>query len=196
MSWLALPLGLVTLLGSLNVNVPRYFIESYVGQKELGVFAAFAGLLGAVYFVQVAIGQAALPRLAQYHASGMAKRYLHLSTFVLGMALASGMAGVALAFFGGAGLLRIVYSDEFAQHAELFRWLSIALVGQGACSHLELPPERRAPLPPGGGGDPGRHAGHRASLRLAGPPLRGLRRRSAPHSAGPAPLASCRSRCS
>jgi O-antigen/teichoic acid export membrane protein len=123
-------------LSSLSVNVPRYFIESYVGQKELGVFAGFVGLFGAVYFVQVAIGQAALPRLAHYHASGMGKRYLRLSTLVLGIALAGGMAGVVLAFVGGAGLLRIVYSEEFAEHADLFRWLSIASVGQAFAAAL------------------------------------------------------------
>jgi O-antigen/teichoic acid export membrane protein len=52
------------------------------------------------------------------------------------MALASGMAGVVLAFVGGAGLLRIVYSDEFAQYTDLFRWLSIASAGQGFASAL------------------------------------------------------------
>ena len=57
-------------LSSLNVNVPRYFIEGCVGKAGLGVFAGCVGLFSAVYLVQVAIGQAALPRLAQYHAAG------------------------------------------------------------------------------------------------------------------------------
>ena len=35
LAWLALPLGIVRMLGSLSGNLPRYFIESYRGPAEL-----------------------------------------------------------------------------------------------------------------------------------------------------------------
>ena len=37
---LALPLGLVMLLLSLNSNLPRYVIEQHLGERESGIFAA------------------------------------------------------------------------------------------------------------------------------------------------------------
>lgn len=37
--WLCLPLGFVMMLISLNINIPRYFIERYLGERELGIFA-------------------------------------------------------------------------------------------------------------------------------------------------------------
>jgi O-antigen/teichoic acid export membrane protein len=39
---LALPLGIVMLMLSLNANIPRYFIEHYFGEAMLGYFAAMA----------------------------------------------------------------------------------------------------------------------------------------------------------
>ena len=39
---LTLPMGLVMMLISLNTNIPRYFIEHYLGERELGIFAAIA----------------------------------------------------------------------------------------------------------------------------------------------------------
>src|SRR5208282_5174062 len=42
LAWLALPLGIVMMLISLNSNIPRYFIEHYRGERELGIFAALA----------------------------------------------------------------------------------------------------------------------------------------------------------
>lgn len=38
--WLSLPLGFVMMLISLNNNIPRYFIEHYLGYRELGFFSA------------------------------------------------------------------------------------------------------------------------------------------------------------
>ena len=38
----SLPLGLVMMLISLNANIPRYFIEHYLGTEQLGIFAAMA----------------------------------------------------------------------------------------------------------------------------------------------------------
>ena len=45
LAWLALPLGLGMLLISLNVNIPRFFIEQNLGERELGFFAAIAYLM-------------------------------------------------------------------------------------------------------------------------------------------------------
>src|SRR5207248_2711872 len=65
LAWLTLPLCFAALLLSLNANVPRYFIERSLGERELGLFAAMAFLLlPGTSILIAALGQAASPRLA------------------------------------------------------------------------------------------------------------------------------------
>jgi O-antigen/teichoic acid export membrane protein len=45
-----LPLGVVAALVLLNTNIPRYFIERYLGEWELGIFAALAYIMVAAYW--------------------------------------------------------------------------------------------------------------------------------------------------
>ena len=56
---LALPLGFVTMLLSLNGNLPRYLLEHYGGPAQLGMFASMAYLLVALSTVVNALGQSA-----------------------------------------------------------------------------------------------------------------------------------------
>lgn len=49
----AFPLTIVTVLTSLVLNIPRYFIEHYVGHRELGIFAAMWSLLTAGNMVAI-----------------------------------------------------------------------------------------------------------------------------------------------
>src|SRR5215203_2877989 len=57
LAWLALPLGLVMALISLNMNIPRYFVEGYLGEHELGIFAAIAYIMVAGQTAVTALGQ-------------------------------------------------------------------------------------------------------------------------------------------
>lgn len=130
LAWLAAPLGLVVMFASLNVNIPRYFIENGLGTAKLGIYAAIAAIFTGVYFVQIAIGHAALPRLARYYASGMVRPFLRIVAVVLGFGLINGLIAVGVAGIGGSRLLRFVYSEEFASYDRLFLWLAIASVAQ------------------------------------------------------------------
>nr|MBA3276772.1 oligosaccharide flippase family protein [Chloroflexia bacterium] len=68
LAWLALPLGIVQMLISLNVNVPRFFIQAVAGEHELGIYSAIAYVTIAGSTVVAAVGQAVSPRLARFHA--------------------------------------------------------------------------------------------------------------------------------
>src|SRR5208337_449737 len=70
LAWLALPLGIVMMLVSLNANIPRHFIEHCFGERELGIFAALAYFMVAGNTVVSALGQSASPRLARYYGKG------------------------------------------------------------------------------------------------------------------------------
>src|SRR4029077_9406175 len=61
----ALPLGLSSAIGSVEANVPRYFIASHLGAAALARFAAISYVTMAGHLIVNATSQAALPILAK-----------------------------------------------------------------------------------------------------------------------------------
>src|SRR5690625_2160950 len=64
---LAAPLGVVSILNSINTNIPRYFLEYYVGIEELGYFSAIAYILVAGNLLIRPLSLVAAPKLANYY---------------------------------------------------------------------------------------------------------------------------------
>jgi O-antigen/teichoic acid export membrane protein len=123
----AVPLGIVVTLGSLFVNIPRYFIEHHCGSRALGLYAAIAYLMVAGSMVVNALGQSAGPRLAKLYASGdrasfaVILRKLTLSGAALGIV---GLVSVGLA---GRPLLALIYRAEYAEYAGVLCWTMAAM---------------------------------------------------------------------
>ncbi len=126
LSWVALPLGFVMMLISLNANLPRYFIEHYLGQRELGIFAAMAYLQVVGTTVISALGQSASPRLAKEAASGKQLGFRRILLKLVGIAFVLGLFGVLVAVFAGHNVLSLLYSPEFAEHSNLLVRLMVA----------------------------------------------------------------------
>jgi O-antigen/teichoic acid export membrane protein len=124
--WLALPLGLGMLLISLNVNIPRYFIERTLGERELGFFAAISYLMVAGNMIVNALGESASPRLAKYYAAGDRSAFVQLLIRLVGIAVVLGGLAVMIAKLAGSQILTIVYQPEYAQYVDLFVWLMVA----------------------------------------------------------------------
>src|SRR5271166_539539 len=136
LAWLALPLGIVMMLISLNANIPRYFIEHYWGERELGIFAALAYLMAAGNTVVGALGQSASPRLARYHAEGDKRAFRQLLTKLVGVGAGIGASGLLVALVAGRFILTLLYKPEYAEHTELFAWLTVAATASYASSFL------------------------------------------------------------
>ena len=71
-SW---PLGVVMMLASLNINVPRYILEQKLGTAELGIFASLAYLLTAINLIVIALGQSVCTRMARLFADSDISRF-------------------------------------------------------------------------------------------------------------------------
>jgi len=123
---LALPLGVVMLLLALYANVPRYFIQHYMGEESLGAFSAMAYAMVAVTGVAEAMGHSATPRLSRYFAGGQVARFRSLLLKLLGFGIALGAAAVAAASLGGSRILTLLYTPQYAEHAGVFVWLTVA----------------------------------------------------------------------
>jgi O-antigen/teichoic acid export membrane protein len=131
--WLALPLGFVMMLISLNTNIPRYFIERYLGERELGIFAAMSYLMVVGGMVVSALAESASPRLAKYYAAGNSTAFRTLLLKLVGVGLMLGTAGVFVAVVAGKPILTLLYKPEYAERADLFAWLMVA-AGMGYVS--------------------------------------------------------------
>ena len=117
---LTLPLGLVMLGISLNTNIPRYFIEGYLGERSLGFFAVMISLVTAGTMIVRALAQSAMPRLARHYANGEIGAYRRLLTRLTVIGLLLGGAGIVVMFFAGRPLLAGLFGAEYARYSREF----------------------------------------------------------------------------
>ena len=127
---LTLPLGVTAMLLSLAAMIPRYFVEHYRGEQELGAFVAMT------YFAVVgstlvnAVGQSVSPRLARYYAAGDRAAVRRALAGLVGLGTILGCAGVVVAAAWGREFLALVYRPEYAEHVGAFT-LIMAAAGIG-----------------------------------------------------------------
>lgn len=126
LAWLTFPLGLSLMLLSLNANIPRYFIERYWGERELGIFAALAQLMVVGGMVVNALGQSASPRLARYHSEKSKSAFLSLLLKLIGIGGLLGITGVLVVLIAGREVLTFLYRAEYADHVDAFVWVMVA----------------------------------------------------------------------
>jgi O-antigen/teichoic acid export membrane protein len=123
---LSLPLGFVMMLGSLNANIPRYFIEHYLGDRNLGIFSALSYLMVAGNIVIGALGQSASPRLAKYYAAGKSKDFKNLLLKILLIGVLLGGVSIFMAAIASKEILTILYRPEYAEYGYLLVLLMVA----------------------------------------------------------------------
>jgi O-antigen/teichoic acid export membrane protein len=120
---LALPLAFVMMLGALNTNIPRYFLERTLGEAQLGIFTAIASLMVPGQLIVGAFGQAAIPRLARDYADGRTPAFRVLLGKQLAVAGALGVGGILAAMLGGEALLHLLYGPRYSGYGDLLVWL-------------------------------------------------------------------------
>lgn len=129
---LALPLGVGSMLLSLNSSLPRYFVELYWGERSLGIFAGMAYVVVAMGMLVNSVGQSLSTRLSQYWAAGSLQAFRTLLGKFALFAMLWGMVGILVGVIGGEGILTLLYGTEFAAYSQTFVWL----MAVGALSHL------------------------------------------------------------
>ena len=123
---LSVPLGIVTTLASINLNVPRYFIAARMGEYQLGIFSALAYATIALTLVSDSLGSCAIPQLARLYAAGQIAEFqvMVLKLFTFGVAL--GLAGLAVVQVAGKRMLTLFYGPEYAASSDAFVLLVLA----------------------------------------------------------------------
>ena len=125
---LALPVGMAAMLLSLNTNIPRYYIERFLNERELGIYAAAAYVTVALGTAVNALGQSASPRLARFYADGDKGQFGKLLRKLLVLGVGLGIPSLVVAGLYGREILAILYGPEYGANAELLVWLMAVLI--------------------------------------------------------------------
>jgi O-antigen/teichoic acid export membrane protein len=126
LAWEAFPLGCVFGLLSLNNSIPRFFIEKYLGARELGIFAALYAPAAGGRFIISALGNTASRRLAKYFTLRDRKAFVSLLVKLAGIGALIGGAGIGIAALAGREILDLLYRPEYGEYAGTFFWLMVA----------------------------------------------------------------------
>ncbi len=124
--FLALPLGLAAIFSSLEVNVPRYFIEGSLGMKSLGLFSALAYPLILVNQVMGSLAIAPSPRLARMIEKREFKLFRRLLQRLVAIAVAVSFGSSAIAITFGELILSKLNGPAYALEYRTFAVLSLA----------------------------------------------------------------------
>jgi len=129
---LAFPLGIGTFLCALNINIPRYLIVMYIGERELGYFSALASSTIAIDLFVRALGTSAMPTLAKLLNSGDSDKFIRHVFRATIIAFTIGAIAVGITALWGKQLLAIIYRDDYASYSNLLA----ALMAVGAFSAI------------------------------------------------------------
>jgi len=122
---IGLPLGIVMGIISVNSNIPRYFVEIYIGSEALGYFGPLVYVLVGVSKATIALGQSASARLARYYVYNR-EAYVKLLLKILFIILMLAFGIILFGVFLGKPFLAIAYKPEYAERHDLFVWLMAA----------------------------------------------------------------------
>jgi O-antigen/teichoic acid export membrane protein len=131
----ALPMGLAGALLGVSSSVPAYVLEAKADLAAVGFFAVALTILQASGVLNMAMGNAAIPRLARLAADD-ARGFWRLLVRVLGLlALLNGL-GVALVYLFGEAYLRSAFTPEYAQYLPELMVASVAALVLGLTNML------------------------------------------------------------
>ena len=130
---LGLPLGWTITFASLSVNIPRYFLQHYLGLADQGIYASLAYLVVAINLVVGALGVSVTTRLARLFADDERRQFVRLLTKLSMLGVLIAAVGVPLTFLVGRPLLTLLYRREYADHVGLLA-LFVGITGLSTIS--------------------------------------------------------------
>ncbi|WP_045115328.1 lipopolysaccharide biosynthesis protein [Plesiocystis pacifica] len=140
LAWEALPMGVAGGLLGIAGNVPAYVLEASHGLEQVGFFAAVLSIIQASGVFNMALGNAAIPRLAKLANvdadEGDARQFWRLLAKLLGLVLVlNGLGVLAVALIGDL-YLRVAYTADYVAYLPQLVLASGAAVVLGLANML------------------------------------------------------------
>lgn len=96
LGFVAFPLAVVGFLIALIPQLPKYYIAAIMGEEALAIYTTIAYSITLGLMVVAALGNAAAPRMAKYHAAGETRAFIRLLTQLVAIVGGMGICGVIL----------------------------------------------------------------------------------------------------
>ena len=132
----AAPMGVVMALSSLNIQLPRYFIEASLGAHGLGIFAGLAAIPLIGTTIVNPLCQAASARMARAYYQDDRAGFRQTAGQLLIVAAGIGAGMAAMALFLGDRLITLIYSAEYLGYRRTF--LTLIVWGAFSCGAAVL----------------------------------------------------------
>lgn len=124
-----LPLGIVQLLNSYNILIPRYIIENLLSLKAVGIFASISYLLTIMDLFMNAISQnfiSSIKEAANRNEIVKLRNFINkqvlLSSFILGIVT------FTASYFFGEKVIYLIYGKDYAQESTILVVVSLSII--------------------------------------------------------------------
>ncbi|WP_330501360.1 oligosaccharide flippase family protein [Peribacillus frigoritolerans] len=127
MKW-AFPLGIASLISSLNTNIPRYFLEYFSSTEEVGIFSALYYILIASNMLITPISLLAAPRIARAYNQNQIKKYTKINIQLSLVSLILFLLIITIIIFQGELILKVLYGSAYTSYNDSFIIISCSLL--------------------------------------------------------------------
>ncbi|MCE4991090.1 hypothetical protein BUZ20_03080 [Staphylococcus haemolyticus] len=124
-----LPLGIVQLLNSYNILIPRYVIERYLSLEAVGIFASISYLLTIIGIFMNALSQnfiVSVKRDVANNNFGKVKKFVNQNSLLAALVL--GGVSILSTYFLGEFFINLVYGEAYARHSFILVIISISII--------------------------------------------------------------------
>jgi O-antigen/teichoic acid export membrane protein len=121
--WFSFPLGIITLLVTLNSNIPSYFIKHVLGERALGIFSTVGFMVSIGSMAAASLGQSAFTRLGRAYATENVGAFWSLLGILVALGATVGVCGIIVSKVVGREMLTILFRPEYAERADLLPWI-------------------------------------------------------------------------
>lgn len=143
LSWInllkmAFPLGVVSLINSLNTNIPKYFLEYYSGVSSLGIYSALSYILIAGSMLITPISLLVGPKLATLYNQKDIKKFIKINILLSLISLFIFSIIISIVYFQGENILNLLYGNEYAVYNNVFIITTFAMCFSFITTFLNL----------------------------------------------------------
>ncbi|MBM7095680.1 oligosaccharide flippase family protein [Bacillus sp. H-16] len=110
---IGLPIGLVSFIASLNVNIPRLVFEQYLTLEDLGYFTAIFYLVLVIGKFMTSLSSATLPRMANLYENGNLISFFKIFKLIMFLLMFFSSLTIMISYFWGSELLLFVYGEDY-----------------------------------------------------------------------------------
>ena len=124
-----LPLGIVQLLNSYNILIPRYVIEKYLSLEAVGIFASISYLLTIIGIFMNALSQNFIVSVKRDVANNnfeKVKKFVNQNSLLAALVL--GGVSILSTYFFGEFFINLVYGEAYARHSFILVIISISII--------------------------------------------------------------------